>query len=34
MIPSLKLKDSMIKWIMIGSLGFAVTKMVEFGIAN
>jgi hypothetical protein len=34
MIPSLRLKDYMIKWIMIGSLGFAITKMVEFGLAN
>lgn len=34
MAPSLRIKAHMIKWIMIGSLGFCLTKFVDFAIIN
>lgn len=34
MVPSLRLKSYMLKWIMYGALGFALTKVCDFGMAS
>lgn len=34
MAPSLRIKAKIIKWIMIGSLSFCMSKMVEFSVVN
>ena len=34
MAPSLRVKSKIIKWIMIGSLSFCLTKCIEFSVIN